>query len=132
MVKYCYKGVDLKWQCYTKLKARNPALTKQYLQYVLFFYTENNYFYLIPLRLLYKTECVQYVHASKIITSSEFSGAISLRSRHLVDQEKNKENALKASTKKQHQKYLKNKKDTDCQERSSSPEEVLIENFDCE
>ncbi|CAF2684545.1 unnamed protein product [Rotaria sp. Silwood2] len=75
---------------------------------------------------------VQYVHAPKIISPTEFSGAISLRSRHLVDRNKNKENSSTASTKKQHQKYSKSKTNTEHQRGPLPPKQILMENFDCE
>ncbi|CAF4215205.1 unnamed protein product [Rotaria sp. Silwood2] len=108
LITCCYKGVDLKGQCYTKLKKMNPELMNNIYKYV------------------------QYVHAPKIISPTEFSGAISLRSRHLVDRNKNKENSSTASTKKQHQKYSKSKTNTEHQRGPLPPKQILMENFDCE
>lgn len=74
---------------------------------------------------------MQYIHAPRIISQGEFSAAISLRSRHLVDQNKNKENTFTDSTKKQHKKHSQNKQ-ADHSQRTSSPQEVLMENVDCQ
>ena len=136
IIKCCYKGVDLKGTCYTKLKELNPELMKNIFG-MSSFYTGENYLHLISFLIFYSIEYVKYIFAPRLITQKQFSDGISLRSRHLVDQAKgkNKENSSASSTsstKKQQPKPSKNKKTTEDEQRSPSPK-VLMENFDnCE
>lgn len=128
IIKCCYKEIDLKGQNYTKLRKINPELMDNIFRMSYFLYRKK-YFNLISSLIFYWIEYVKYIHAPRIISQGEFSSAISLRSRHLTDKEKNKENVPTPSAKNQNKKSSK-KILTEREQHISSSREVSMENSD--
>ncbi|CAF2069545.1 unnamed protein product [Rotaria magnacalcarata] len=70
LIKVCFKNIELKNMSYEKLKAEDSQLLENIHEYV------------------------KFIHAPAIISQSMFSGAISLKCRHLRGEEKHKKDDL--------------------------------------
>ena len=141
LIKLCFKDVDLKDMSYEKLKAINSQLLEQIHGMLNASFIITKHIFLFVYFLLY-IDYVKHVHAPALIPQSMFTGAISLRCRHLREVEKHKKRVPigRKDIQKQNKKWKCSSNDHEREKENNAKtlNEIVIEdmvedkeNFDC-